>query len=491
VPKKKDKDLDVLKELLSDLIHAREWQKARVIAENLIRIAPKDLGARTALGIVFVETGQLYEAEGCFRHVLGKDPHNASILLNMSALCAYRGDFKGQLEWALRATQSEEGGPQPHLSVSDAHIRLGQLTEAEVELQRVNELYPEDIRSHRMLGHVYLALQRLRKARDEFRTALRIDFSDAGLWCDLGHTLFLLEKYPDALAAFLRALHIQPDDPLYAYNVGNAYLTLNNYEKAIPYLMKAVQRDPEFSLAHYDLGLAFLSMGKYEESATASMAALREDPEMVSQRTNLGIGATTNLGMAYMNLGKYREAEDCFRKSLKQAASTYFNLGLTLFRQERYEESLINFQRALEIEPNDPEYLDLLSNTFLELGKLDESMDAIRAAIAADENYALAHYDLGTVLVKMNGQDAAALKSFKRSLDLDGDLYWAYYAIGCIYANQGKRKSALRFLNKAFQKGFRDMAHLEKDSDWDGLRKDPDFQALTAKYAADPAVSLE
>jgi tetratricopeptide (TPR) repeat protein len=491
VPKKKDNDLDVLKELLSDLIHAQEWQKARVIAQNLIRIAPKDLGARTALGVVFSEIGRLEEAEECFKYVLDRGDDDANILFYLSTLCAYRGDLKGQLEWAQRATRCKDGGPQPHFAVADAYIRLGQLTDAEAELKRVKKLYPDESRSHRMLGHVYLGLQNPHKACDEFRAALRMDFSDAGLWCDLGHTFSLMEQYTDALAAFLRALHLEPDMPLYAYNVGNAYLAMNEPEKALPYLMKAVQRDPDSSLAHYNLGLAFLTLHKYEESAIASMAALREDPHMFSQKTNIGMGATTNLGLAYMNLSKYAEAEDCFRKNLKLLASTYFNLGLTLFRQERYEESLLNFQRALEIEPNDPEYLDLLSNAFLELGRLEEAMEAIRAAIAADENYALAHYDLGTVFVKMNGQDAAALKSFKRSLDLDGDLYWAYYAIGCIYANQGKRKSALRFLNKAFQKGFRDMAHLEKDSDWDGLRKDPDFQALTAKYAADPAVSLE
>jgi tetratricopeptide (TPR) repeat protein len=486
VPKKKDKDLDVLKDLLSDLIHAREWQKARVIAQHLIKIDSKDLGLRTALGMVSFEIGKLDEAEECFTHVLDADPDNANILLNMSALCAYRCDFKGQLEWALRATQCEEDGPQPHFAVSDAYIRLGQLTDAEAELERATELYPEDIRSHRILGHVYLGLQKPQEACDEFRAALRMDFSDAGLWCNLGHTLSLLEKYPDALAAFLRALHLEPDMPLYAYNVGDAYLAMKEPEKALPYLMKAVQRDPDYSLAHYDLGLAFLSMGKYEESATASMAALREDPDMVSQRTNLGMGATSNLGIAFMNLGKYPEAEDCFRKNLKLAASTYFNLGLALFRQERYEESLLNFQRALEIEPNDPEYLDLLSNAFLELGRLDEAMEAIRAAIAVDDNYALAHYDLGTVLAQMKGQDAAALRSFKRSLDLDKNLFWAYYAIGCIYAKQGKKKSALRFLGKAFQKGFRDMAHLEQDSDWEGLKENPEFQQLKAKYAANP-----
>ena len=72
MPKKKDKDLGVLKDLLSDLIHAREWQKARVIAQYLIKIDSKDLGLRTALGMISFEINQLDEAEECFRHVLDR-----------------------------------------------------------------------------------------------------------------------------------------------------------------------------------------------------------------------------------------------------------------------------------------------------------------------------------------------------------------------------------------------------------------------------------
>ena len=145
-----------------------------MIAQHLIKIDSKDLGLRTALGMVSFEIGKLDEAEECFTHVLDADPDNANILLNMSALCAYRGDFKGQLEWALRATQCEKGGPQPHLAVADAYIRLGQLTDAEAELKRVKKLYPDESRSHQMLGHVYLGLQKPHKACDEFRAALEI-----------------------------------------------------------------------------------------------------------------------------------------------------------------------------------------------------------------------------------------------------------------------------------------------------------------------------
>jgi superkiller protein 3 len=162
-------------------------------------------------------------------------------------------------------------------------------------------------------------------------------------------------------------------------------------------------------------------------------------------------------------------------------ASTNFNLGLTLFKQRRFEESLVNFQRAHEMKPDDPEYLDLIGNAHSELNQLDQALKAFNAAIAVDETYVLAHYDMGVVLARMKGKKTAAMKSFQRAITLNVDFYWAYYGIGCLYALQGKKKLALQFLEKSFQKGFRDTLHLEKDDDWKEFRNDLQFKELIRK----------
>ena len=76
---------------------------------------------------------------------------------------------------------------------------------------------------------------------------------------------------------------------------------------------------------------------------------------------------------------------------------------------------------------------------------------------------------------------ATTMKSFERAIKLKADLYWAYYGISCLYALQGKKKLALQFLEKAFQKGFRDIVHLEKDDDWKEFRDDSQFKELIRK----------
>jgi len=478
-------DKEILAQLASDLMEEGEWQKVRAVTQQLVEIDPENPWPHGTLGIALLHLDELEEAEECFRRALDRGGDNVHILLFMAKLYARRGDLGGQLEWAQRAAKCDEKHLEPCFVIADAQIRLGQLTEAEKVLKDVSAAHPENVQARRMLGDIYLSLQKIDDAAREFQSALEHDPGDAALWTSLGHTLERTDKHDDALVAFQRALLLEPANAQYAYHVGDAYLALKQPEMAIGYLTKAVQLNPDLAMGYYDLGLAFFEQGKYEWSAIASAAALRGDPEMQTQRSNRGIGATGNLGLAYLNLGRHQEAEECFRRNLKLIAPTFFNLGMTLFRQKRYQESLDMFQRAHEIMPDDPEYLDLIGNAYMELGRLPEAMDALKAALAADDTYALAHYDMGCVLSRMKGAESDAMKSFERAIELDQTIFWAYYAIGCLYALKGEKELALQNLEEAFRKGFKDIQHFESDTDWETLRSDPQFQELKRRYTPD------
>jgi superkiller protein 3 len=479
------KDEEVLRELASDLIKARQWLKACLVIQQIVAINPENALIHSTLGYVYLELNELEKAEECFLVSINKGGESIDVLLSMAKLRSYQGEYSGQLEFALRAAKWDDEKPEAALLVADAHIRLGHSEEAEKILTNIIHVHRESSEARLLLAKMYLSSQRIDDATRELQTAVSQDKNDASLWAYLGHVLSRQKNLEDALRAFQNALQLEPENSVYAYNLGDIYLALGKPEKAIGLLNKCVQRDPEYSIGYYDLGLAYFKLKRYEECITASTAALRDDPDMLSQRTNLGIGAITNLGLAYMNSGNYTEAENCFRRNLKLTASTFFNLGLALFRQKRYDESLVYFQFAHQIKPDDPEYLDLIGNAYLEISRLDHALEALDNAIAADDTYALAHYDKGVVLARMKGEDAAAIKSFQRALGLNADLYWAYYGIGCVYALQGNKKRAIELLDQALQKGFRDFPHLEKDDDWQTLKEDSQFQELISRYTPD------
>jgi len=264
--------------------------------------------------------------------------------------------------------------------------------------------------------------------------------------------------------------------------VGDDFLGLDEPARAVPYLEKAVQLDPDFGLAHYDLGLAYVMLERYEEGAEAAKAALRDDPEMKYQKSNLGLGATGSLGQCLLNQGKLKEALECFKKNVALLGGTYFNMGLTLLRMDRREEAVESFTRAVEISPNDPEYLNLLGQAYGELGKVKEAEAYLQRALEIDSKYALGYYDLGVILAKQRTRDREAKRFFDKAIELDPEMAWAYYSIACLDALAGKKGVALKNLERAFEKGVEDKAHIDKDTDLDSIRKEAGYVKLMEKY---------
>ena len=57
----------------------------------------------------------------------------------------------------------------------------------------------------------------------------------------------------------------------------------------------------------------------------------------------------------------------------------------------------------------------------------------------------------------------------------------AAYNVACGYSLLGEKSKALEWLEKAVEMGWKDVTHLEKDSDLDSLREETGFKKLLGK----------
>jgi tetratricopeptide (TPR) repeat protein len=461
-----------------------ECAQARIIARHLTDLQPGDAYAWYLRGVVFLELSEPEQAEPCLLKSMEIQETDGWDCYQMSRVRLLLGDLQGAVDWCSRAMTLEPDKPPFTWQLMKIQSIRGDLDAAiAVGIEALSKMGETDetIRTRLMLAKLYISTSAFDEAVAQLQEALKLKDSHVELWSTLGHCLSRQNKTAEALKVFQIAAEIAPNDPNNLYNIADAYLGLGQPNMAIGPLLYAVQLKHDFSLAHYDLSLAYLMMMKYHESEMAARAALRDDPEMEFQRSNRGMGATENLGLALMNQGRLEEAEACFRRNLGLFAKTYFNLGLTLFKAKRYDEALENFRRALELEPEDPEYHNLLGQTQDELGHPVEAEKSLRHAIKIAPSYALGHYDLGAILAKREGRKKEAFAVFERALKIDPDLAPAYYGIACLHALAGKEVPALAFLAKALRKGFRDLAYIEKDADWDGLKANPKFTRLLRK----------
>ena len=74
------------------------------------------------------------------------------------------------------------------------------------------------------------------------------------------------------------------------------------------------------------------------------------------------------------------------------------NLGILLAERGRFDEAIVYYQKALEIEPNNVVAHDNLGIALVERGRIGEAMAHYRRALEIDPRYATAHNNLGVAL---------------------------------------------------------------------------------------------
>ena len=113
----------------------------------------------------------------------------------------------------------------------------------------------------------------------------------------------------------------------------------------------------------------------------------------------------------------------------------YFSRGITHEREDRWPEAEADFRKALELRPDQPQVLNYLGYSMVEMQEnLDEALDMIERAVAAQPDSGYIVDSLGWVLYRLGRYDEA-LVQMERAVELLpvdpvvndhlGDVYWA------------------------------------------------------------------
>jgi len=135
-------------------------------------------------------------------------------------------------------------------------------------------------------------------------------------------------------------------NPKYQFNAGIFYLNNGQPDEAIKYLEKALTLQPNFDLALDGMGLAHTMKGNFKEAIKYFNQCLIANPTLTD--------AHNHLGSVYQELDMLSEAEEQFRAAV--ADETYhsrelplYNLARLYYIQEKNELALEYVDRALNV----------------------------------------------------------------------------------------------------------------------------------------------
>jgi tetratricopeptide (TPR) repeat protein len=286
--------------------------------------------------------------------------------------------------------------------------------------------------------------------------------------------------------------------------------------KGIGYAKMRTELYPDDPSARNNLGWYYQNSGRFDEAVKEYKAAVRINPDMA-----LTYGAL--IGNYLEKLGDADSALVWSKKMLSdnpQNAWSYTYLGSALLILDSLKKAETAYEKARELNPNLITNLYRLASTFRLQGRSDEAIGILKKIPDTDLYVTSPYYDLGvnyqlignqeiankyfnrfkkiisevwmkkwpndagtflamsTVMARLGEMDSSK-QMLQKSIEIDSTLHDRFAEVLCL---QGNVPEALNQLEKAFNKGYRNLFWLKFSSELQILRYDIRFRDLIKKY---------
>ncbi len=268
----------------------------------------------------------------------------------------------------------------PHLGF--AYQEIGQHDKAIASFEEARKLSPDDPAVAGYLVEANIAAKRYAAAVDAAKSALSQHPNDLRLTRLQAQALRQNGKADQGIALLEEAVKHHEDDPVAYISLAQAYSDADRGVQAVKVLQDAQAKFPSDDGIAFELGSTFDKQKKFAEAESAFRQVLARDPENAIALNYLG----------------YMLAE----------------------RGERLDESVGYLKRALQVEPENPSYLDSLGWAYFKADKLDLAETNLKRAAEQLKTNSVIQEHYGQVLFKLGRYDEA-IAAWTRALAGDGD----------------------------------------------------------------------
>jgi tetratricopeptide (TPR) repeat protein len=168
---------------------------------------------------------------------------------------------------------------------------------------------------------------------------------------------------------------------------------------------------------------------------------------------NASYDAHLNLGVALLRQDKFDEAMAQFQRALELVPDSYdahLDLGIALTGQKRFDESIQQLRRAIDIDPLRVSAHGALAYTLRLDGKIDQAIAELERAVRLDPRNIAAQNELGWTLFTQ-GKSGEAIPHFEAALAVDPNSLWTHVNLAHALAARGRIDEAVAHYRQALQ----------------------------------------
>src|SRR5581483_1453632 len=444
------------------------------ILKDSIKSAPKE-------PVTYLYLSQLYEkylkkpdlAQKYAQQALDLDPRNFASYVALYEIYINTGQQKKAAELLERASQLDNDDPQFWLQLGDFYVRLLMKDDGSAapdDLKKMNAVYEKAralanndpdvltrVADYYVLSRqtkdaipLYLKVVQLKQntsdpsftavqdklARsfsangqiDEAISVLQKLIKDNPVRYETYELLGeLYEKKGDtkrALENYQQTLLLDPAVPINYLRVAQLFININEFDKAVATVKEARQKFPQVPQITYSLAIAYSKAKKNQEAVATFEEALHEAENV--QQDMINGEFYFSYGAAAEQAGLIDKAVALLKKSIEldpgSAAQAYNYLGyMWVDKNQNLDEAGDLIKRAVEMEPQNPAYIDSLGWWYFKKGEPQKALEQLQKAAATIQPEDPVVYEhLGDVYEKLNNS-AQALACWQKAATLGPD----------------------------------------------------------------------
>ncbi len=172
-------------------------------------------------------------------------------------------------------------------------------------------------------------------------------------------------------------------------------------------------------------------------------------------------------GIAYHQLLDLDKARKFYERSVKldpTYAEAINNLGTVFYARKSYRRAVSEYKKALRYKPNSASMLSNLGTAYFARKNYDLAFEIYQKALDLDPDVFEHRGTTGVLLQERSVEERAKF----------------HYTLAKTYAKAGKNELALLYIRKALEEGFKEREKFAQESEFAGLREDPEFKKLMA-----------
>jgi tetratricopeptide (TPR) repeat protein len=384
------------------------YAEAAVQLENLLRDAPESFEVHELLGLVYSAQSQDVKANGHLEKAVRLKPDSAPARTNLAANLSRLGKLDRAQEEFKKAAELEPQNFDTNHNLGESYVRSGKVGEAAPFLERAQRIDPSSYDNAYDLSLAYILTGRLADARHLIHDLLKRR-NTAELHNLLGEVEEKAGQFVTAANEYEIAAHMDPSESN-LFDWGSELLLHRTLEPAIDVFQQASERYPHSPRVAIGLGMAFYALGKYDDAVKSLLRAADLNPADPRCYSFLSKAYDSSPSQAEDVIQRFRR----FAELQPRNGRALYYYAMSLWKGKRAQDPDLDLRQiesllksSIALDPALAEAHLQLGNLYSDQGKYAESIPEYLRARELNPNLADVYYRLGQAYVRTGEKDRA------------------------------------------------------------------------------------